>query len=60
MWEILGPESQVIATFRSTEPMWRNWGHWGATEEDLARAENTLIMFGGIMPKQYVLVTLPW
>ena len=56
----MGPGSEVIAVFRSTEPVWRGWGHWDATEEDLVRAEKSLILFGGMMPERFILEDLPW
>ena len=59
-WAIRGPGAKIVVTFRSTVPMGHNWAHWEATEEDLARAENSLMMFGGMMPKCFILEVLPW
>ena len=56
----MGPETQVVEVFRSTEPTWRGWGHWEATEEDLVRAEKSLILFGGLMLERFILEDLLW
>ena len=59
-WFIMEPGFVVIAVFRSTEPVWRGWGHWDATEEDLIKAERSVNLFGGIMPTRFILEDLPW
>ena len=59
-WFIKGSGTEVIAVFRSTEPVWRGWQHWEASEEDLIRAERSVMMFGGIMPARFILEDLPW
>ena len=56
----MGKDGEVVATFHPAEPMWHKNEQWENNEEQLARAEYSLHVLGGIMPPRFYYHDLPW
>ena len=50
VWLVMGEDGEVVATFHPAQPMWQKNEQWEKCEEQLARAEYSLHVLGGIIP----------
>ena len=58
--QIRGEAGEVVATFHPAEPLWHKNEHWEKDAAQLARAEYSLHVLGGIMPPRFYYHDLPW